>query len=238
MRVPPSRALTLALAVVVASPAAAARPPLDVIVVVDTSGSMDEEVTQVQAGLNSFATILQNKGYDLHLILIADATICAPAPLGSGNCIAGDQNLPGYRHVLLSVGSNDSLDRVLASYPQYSASLRPGSRRVFLEVSDDESDVSPSTFTSQLIATDAGFAQFQFHAIVASVDPVCFPVANVCCPGPFPGTPVAAAEGVVYKQLVIQTGGAFYDLCLQDFDPAWPEIAKAIAIFLDGFENP
>jgi hypothetical protein len=235
LRVLPSRALTLALAVVVASPAGAARPPLDVIVVVDTSGSMDEEVTQVQAGLNSFATSLRAKGYDLHLILIADASICVPAPFGSGNCPA-DENLPGYRHVVQSVGSNDSLDRVLVSYPQYSASLRPGSRRVFLEVSDDDSDLSANNFTSQLIATDAGFAQFQFHAIVASTEPVFLPPGNVCNPGGL--NPLAAAEGVVYKQLVAQTEGAFYDLCLQDFTPAWDRIADAIAIFLDGFESP
>jgi hypothetical protein len=236
VRVLTSWTLPLVVSVVVASPAAAARPPLDVIVVVDTSGSMDAEAAEVQSGLNTFATILQNKGYDLHLILIADATICAPAPLGSGNCIAGDQNLPGYRHVLLSVGSNDSLDQVLASYPQYSASLRPGSRRVFLEVSDDDSDLSASNFAIQLIATDAGFVQFQFHAIVASTNPAVPPPGNVCNPGGF--SPLAAAEGAVYKQLVLQTGGAFYDLCLQDFAPAWPEIAKAIAIFLDGFESP
>jgi hypothetical protein len=47
----------------------------------------------------------------------------------------------------------------------------------------------------------------------------------VCNPGGF--SPLAAAEGVVYKQLVIQHSGAFYDLCLQDFTPAWPQIAGA-----------
>jgi len=236
MRVPASLVLAFLAGPTLVPSAEAARPALDAIVVVDTSGSMDAEAAEVQAGLNVFATILQGKGYDLHLILIADATICAPAPLGSGNCVAGDQNLPGYRHVLVSVDSNDSLDQVLATYPQYSASLRPGSRRVFLEVSDDDSDLSANDFTVQLIATDAGFARFQFHAIVASTDPLFLPPGNVCNPGGF--NPLAAAEGAVYKQLVAQTGGAFYDLCLQDFDPAWPAIADAIAIFLDGFENP
>ena len=47
-------AVTLALTVVptVVPQATAARRPLDVIVVADTSGSMDLEVADVQAGLN------------------------------------------------------------------------------------------------------------------------------------------------------------------------------------------
>jgi hypothetical protein len=42
----------LTLAPTVAPQATAARRPLDVIVVVDTSGSMDLEVAEVPAGLN------------------------------------------------------------------------------------------------------------------------------------------------------------------------------------------
>jgi hypothetical protein len=69
------------------------------------------------------------------------------------------------------------------------------------------------------------------------VDPVCLlSTGNACCPDFV--TPVAAAEGVVYKQLVAQTSGAFYDLCTQDFTPAWARIADAVAIFVDGFEDP
>ena len=44
--------LALILAPMLAPPATAARRPLDVIVVADTSGSMDLEVADVQAGLN------------------------------------------------------------------------------------------------------------------------------------------------------------------------------------------
>ena len=86
---------------------------------------------------------MRAKGFDLHLILIAAASPdgpCVPAPLGSGSCPA-DENLPGYRHVVSSVASRDALTHVINGYPQYSSSLRPGSRRVTLAVSDDDSDV-------------------------------------------------------------------------------------------------
>ena len=63
-------------------------------------------------------------------------------------------------------------------------------------------------------------------------------VPDACNNGEFPPLPLAAEEGVVYKQLVAQTGGVFYDLCLQDFDPAWPKIAALdTSLFRDGFEG-
>jgi hypothetical protein len=229
-------AMALVLAPALAPPASAARRPLDLIVAVDTSGSMDEEVARVRAGLNDLAVYLDQQGHDLHVILIADpAGLCVPAPLGSGACPA-DEKLPGYRHVAATVSSNDALQQVIAQHGQYAASLRAGSRRAILVVSDDDSDLGASAFRTQLSAPDAGFATFTFLAIASSADPFCFPGnENVCCPN---GMPVAAAEGVVYKQLVAQTTGGFYDLCLQDFIPAWPQLARVIAIFLDGFEGP
>jgi hypothetical protein len=232
---PVAAALALVLAPALAVRASAGKRPLDLVIAVDTSGSMDDEVNEVEAGLNDFATHLRGQGHDLHIILLAEAgALCVPAPLGSGACPA-DENLPGYRHVLAAVGSTDALERILSLQSEYTSSLRPGSRRVLLVVSDDESDMSASAFTAQLTALDPDFASFQFSAIAASVNPVCLPVPNACCRPPF--ELLAAAEGAVYKQLVDQTSGAFYDLCLQDFAPAWPALAAAVAIFLDGFEE-
>jgi hypothetical protein len=227
--------LALMLAPPFALEVSAARPPLDLIVAVDTSGSMDHEMAEVQSELNQFTVLLQAKGYDLRVILIADPVeLCVPAPLGSGNCPA-DENLPGYRHVAAAIGSTDALARIVALHAQYASSLRAGSRRVLLVVTDDESGTSASAFVAQLTAVDPDFADMQFHAIAASVDPQCFPSPNACC---VDLQPIAAAEGTVYKQLVTQTSGVFYDLCTQDFTPAWARIADAVAIFVDGFEDP
>ncbi|MGH8310444.1 MAG: hypothetical protein ACRETX_11710, partial [Steroidobacteraceae bacterium] len=65
--------------------------------------------------LASFADAISSSGVDVHLVLISDPSVCAPAPLGSGSCPA-DQSLPGYRHVALSIGSGDALAAIVASH--------------------------------------------------------------------------------------------------------------------------
>ena len=199
-----------------------ARQLADVVIAVDTSGSMSLEAGLVQAQLNSFAASLRANGIEPNIVLIAaSGGICAPAPLGSGACPA-DQNLPGYRHVAQSVQSNDAFQQILNTYPQWSASLRPGSRRALVVVSDDESDMAASTFSSQLLALDPALAGYRFHAIVATIDPLPFPSPNVC-------SFIAAARGDQYIELANQTGGVVANLCLQNFQPAFDAIAAAIA---------
>ncbi|HSN96640.1 MAG TPA: hypothetical protein VLS89_00035 [Candidatus Nanopelagicales bacterium] len=206
--------------------------PADIIIAVDTSGSMSEEAGEVQANLNNFASLITAANIDVHVVLIADASVCIPAPLGAGACQGDpDENLPVYRHVNQVVNSNDALQVILSTYPQWSASLRAGASKTIAVVSDDDSDLSAANFTSQLLALDPSFQGFKFDAIVSSQNPdtcmfACFQGnPGVCCPGCMP---LSAAEGTVYKQLIQQTGGVFGDLCSQDFDPVFNNMATAV----------
>ncbi|MEJ7735487.1 MAG: hypothetical protein WKG00_40660 [Polyangiaceae bacterium] len=212
--------------------------PADIIIAVDTSGSMDEESAEVQANLNQFATIITNSGIDVHVILIADGSVCIPAPLGAGACNGPpDENLPGYRHVQQTVNSNDGLQVILDTYPQWSASLRPDATRTVAIVSDDNSDLSASDFVSQLVALDPTFQGFKFDAIVASAEPfdcfascfaACASCANPCCDKAALCVPISAAKGTVYESLVSQTMGVIGDLCEQNFDPVFQSMATGI----------
>ncbi len=184
------------------------KQPADIIVVIDTSGSMSEEAAQVQANLNTFVQVILGSGIDTHVVLIADATVCIPAALGSGQCEGLDTNLPTFLHVVQTVASTDSLQLVLATYPQWAEVLRPEATKTFLVVSDDNSDLDAGGFTSQLLALDPGFTGFKFTAITAYSNPlVCVgfscPMGNPCCyeEGPF-CLSYADAEGTVYHQLV------------------------------------
>jgi hypothetical protein len=210
--------------------------PADIIIAVDTSGSMDEESAQVQANLNNFAQIIAASGIDVHVILIADASVCIPAPLGTGSC-PGDESLPGYQHVPQGVSSNDALSLILSTYPQWKGSLRAGATKTLAVVSDDDSDLDAASFTAQLLALDPPtFEGFQFDAIVAFDDPAvcsacffnCAACQSKCCNTNLFCTPISAAEGTVYKQLVDQTGGVIGDLCAQDFDPVFQDMATAV----------
>ena len=77
----------------VSSEATANLQPADIIMVVDTSGSMSEEAKWTQSNLPSFVQTITASGIDAHVILIADADMCVSQPLGSGTCACpgGDQ---------------------------------------------------------------------------------------------------------------------------------------------------
>ena len=116
---------------------------------------MTSITTEILSGMmDAFASIISNAMIDPHVILIAGNDVCIPAPLGSGNCGGADENLPTYRHVVQGVSSNNALELILQTYPQYQASLRPGASKTIAVVSDDESDLDANSFTSQLIALD------------------------------------------------------------------------------------
>lgn len=220
--------------------ASAQLQPADIIIAVDTSGSMDEESAQVQQNLNNFASIITGSGIDVHVVLIADATVCIPAPLGSGQCNGADEKLPAYRHIVQTVNSTDALQVILSTYPQWKDSLRASASKTIAVVSDDNSSMSAGEFTAQLLALDPPtFQGFKFDAIVASSDTTacfgCIPGCNGCAGNPccypvlgFACESYGAEEGTVYKDLVQQTMGVAGDLCLQDFGPVFQDMATGV----------
>ncbi|MRG94961.1 hypothetical protein [Polyangium spumosum] len=222
----------------VSSEATAGKQPADIIIAVDTSGSMNEEIAEVQANLNKFAQIITASGIDVHVVMIADATMCIPAPLGSGSCNGMDEKLPSYRHVVQTVNSSDALQQILTTYPQYKDVLRPNAVKTVAVVSDDDSDLGATAFTNQLLALDPTFAGYKFDAIVSFESPEaciftcafnCAACQNTCCDkSSFACEPISAAEGKVYKQLVQQTGGVLGNLCVQNFDPVFNDMATAV----------
>jgi hypothetical protein len=140
----------------------ARRGEVDVIVIIDTSGSMDEETAQVQQNMNSFAQTIGQSGLDYRVIMIADkfkpppfpfvpgSGICVPPPLAGANC--GD-NPPLYRHITEEVGSKDSLHKILQTYDStWHQWARPTATKVFIEITDDNSDLDWASFDQQLLA--------------------------------------------------------------------------------------
>lgn len=227
------------------SEAKAELQPADIIIAVDTSGSMDQEIAQVQQNLNNFASIITNSGIDVHVVMIADASMCIPAPLGSGQCNGADEKLPTYRHVVQTVNSTDGLQVILSTYPQWKDSLRANASKTLAIVTDDNSSISAADFTAQLLALDPPtFQGFKFDAIASKVDPdsitfTCFncaiqgmlscnSCAEKCCDKMIGCTPLPADLGQVYIDLVNQTGGIFGDLCIQDFGPVFQDMATGI----------
>ena len=155
---------------------------VDVIVVVDNSGSMMEEAAQVRAGINRLAATLATSGLDYRVVMIsqfgeAGIAVCVPPPLGAGAPTCGTGPEGRLRHVNQIVGSNDALGVFRATYPAFQDFLRPGSLRAFLWITDDEAldfalpppyASSPDAFRASLdgLDPDGVFGPTVHHAIV------------------------------------------------------------------------
>ncbi len=74
----------------------------DIVIFIDTSGSMRQEAKWVQENVNAFAQYIGNQLVDYHVVLVAKGyNICVPPPLGGPNCTDG----PKFRHIQEKVSS-------------------------------------------------------------------------------------------------------------------------------------
>jgi hypothetical protein len=200
--------------------------PADVIWTIDTSCSMTEETAAVRANMNKFSQLISNAGVDIHIVLIAeefkpspfpgiipDEGICIDAPLGSGQC-PNDTKQPTFLHLFQTVNSTDSLQLILSTFPQWKGALRPNSMKIFTVVTDDNSALPAQGFIDGLNALDPTL-----------IKPSLWKLYGVFC---FTDCPSAAKPGDVYGQLVNLTGGVGSDLCLQNFDPVFNQLAQGV----------
>jgi hypothetical protein len=216
--------------------------PADIIWVVDTSGSMSEEMGFVQQNMNNFAKGILSVGIDVRVVLVAEHFncsdpfwnctglippdgMCLPAPLGSGKC-PEDHNPPTYWHPNVTIGSTDGLEKIVSSYSLWKDALRPDSVKFLVAVTDDDARsgvYAPENFPDGEKGSAAKFIQ-DFTAL----DPAIltgFKMSGIYC---FTKCPAAAAIGKVWDEVVNQTNGVKGDLCKQQFQPIFNDLAKGV----------
>lgn len=136
--------------------------PIDIVFIVDNSGSMFDDIAAVQSNINdNFAALIGAAGVDFRVIMlslglwsdVAEA-VCVEAPLSSAptcNPIPPEpgQNPPTFFHYSREITSRDSVCKLfgtydgtladdLGDYPDgWSQWLRPGAFKIFVEMSDD-----------------------------------------------------------------------------------------------------
>jgi hypothetical protein len=217
--------------------AAAVKPPLDIIVIVDQSESMDEEIVSVKASINNLSTILNATGIDYHVVMIATKdgansppyNVCVPPPLGGPNC---DSNGSTFRLVNEFIYSNDGLKLTLATLDATAGDkvwadfLRPNALKVFIPVTDDDStQMSAVNFDAQLLGKAGGAfgtdtaRNYRFYPIIGAST---FPSETKCGSG-------AVNNGPVYIALTKMTGGKWFPVCTADFAPVFNEIGSTLA---------
>lgn len=145
------------------------KKPVDIIFVIDNSGSMGGEIAAVQNNINvNFAQIIGASDIDYRVIMLAkhgnlsSESVCIEAPLSGipiGGCStppAQPVNTANFFHYSEEIASQNSLCKILETFTQaddlgfapngWSQWLRPDSFKMFVEITDD--DVS-CTFNGQ-----------------------------------------------------------------------------------------
>jgi hypothetical protein len=158
--------------------------PVDIIFVIDNSGSMESEIIAVQNNINvNFAQIIGDAGLDYRVIMLSthgpanpDESICVGAPLSGNTCNPPPQRtVPGPRYFQYSIeiGSTNSFTQILNSFsaPCTASScaldagrigwrewLRPDSFKSFIEITDDnETSMTYDAFDRRLLDAGSGY---------------------------------------------------------------------------------
>lgn len=218
--------------------AAAIKPPVDVIMSIDQSGSMSDDIANVKNNVNKLSDYLKKTGLDYRVVMIGTPgtgtyNICVPPPLGLGAPSCGS-NPPIFRSVNQNVQSLDTLKLILSTYSSavgtptaWADFLRKDAVKVFVPVTDDNSTaVKGLDFDTQLLAKPGG----QFGT-AAKRNYVMFPIIGA--PAYPAETPKCGSNAVntgpEYIAVAKLTKGKWFPICLTDFGPVFEEIAKDIA---------
>ncbi len=172
------------------------KKPVDIIVTIDNSGSMTEEIVGVQTNINvNFASILEASGLDYRVILVAShgkatagQSICIEAPLSgipAGGCVQPPPkpvNGPRFFHYSVEVASTNSWCKLTQTYhladqnmlaPNgWAEWLRPEAFKVFVEITDDR--VSCAPYNDQNSVAGGIAAAAAFDADLLALDPLQF----------------------------------------------------------------
>jgi hypothetical protein len=196
--------------------------PVDIVWVVDNSGSMSEEADQIQRRLNDFVLAIETSGIDdYHVVMLTMAGFVAvPDPLGS--------DASRYRFVDTNVQSTDSFERLLEQLPSFSDFLRPSASLHVVFVTDDESAMPFETFDARF-RTAIGGRNYFAHAIVSPPGSTHREVFLTLpgCTGP---GGAAADNGDEYWSLATITGGLHLSICAADWTALFDQLLALVAI--------
>ncbi len=223
---------------------AAAKPPVDVIVAIDQSGSMSDDIARVKANINKLSDFLKATGLDYRVIMVARVgtgtfDMCVPPPLGAASTLCTDttkplrnSNPPIFRTSNQIVASTNALSLLLSTYDSatvgigWQDALRPEAFKAIIPITDDNSALAATSFDTSLLAKGPagmfGTATARKYAAFPIMGSSTWP-SEVRC-----GTTMVN-NGPQYVALAKLTAGKWFPLCAADFGPLFTDIAKSIA---------
>ena len=217
------------------------QPRVDIIWVVDASGSMLDEQQRIGRNIAQFADDITSADIDVRIVMLTTSAaipvICPvtdPDP-AAATPLAGD---PRYTFFNSDVDSDNSLSIAVARFPMYSDVLRPDAATHFIVVSDAESMYpggGPAGRAMQFESDMRGLLghDFLLHTIssegpIACRDPNCMPDLNTgICAFVMLGCG-AAMPGLTYWELANLTGGLTASICQQDWSSIFEPLTEAV----------
>ena len=186
--------------------------PVDIVWVIDQSGSMGDEIKSVRNNMNLFSGAIAKAKVDYRVILLAaryndkdNHEVCIPPPLASANCKDG----PRFKQIDQHIESHDALSRIVQYIGSIESFMRKGSVRRFVAVTDDDAEGVKATAFHAFLKSRAGYSDYKFHSIVALVDKGC-----------------AADDGKQYMALSNLTGGIKTHICSANWQSVLTQLAQ------------
>jgi hypothetical protein len=217
-------------------------PKVDIVWVVDASGSMLDEQMKIGANLAQFADGITKAQIDVRIVMLTtSAAIPVICPVTSPDPLANTPlaNDPRYKFFDTRVDSNNPLDIAVSSFPMYSSFLRSDAATHFVFVTDDESRYkglnTPAERATSFRADMMGLLKrnFTLHTIAsegptACRDPNCMPDASTgICVFVMLGCG-AAAPGATYYELATMTHGLTSSICQSDWNAIFKPLSAAV----------
>lgn len=181
------------------------RGEVDVLWLIDTSGSMKDDTEIVRSNFDRFLTDIAEKSH-ARLTLVADTTKIVLTPQATA---------AGHRAVNNVVASTDALVIAQRLLNNGTIALRDGAKLVMVVVTDDNaSNVTDQNFISGL------------NPALKALKPAVFAFRGVADQGRCNIT----RAGVAYDNLARTTGGEVFDICAPDWRPNFDKLAESVAM--------
>jgi hypothetical protein len=204
------------------------RGGVDVVFLLDTSGSMLHATTQVINNLAKFMQEFQGTNADVRVVMITGSD---PA---NGTPVAGDSSR--YRFIRSQVDSKALYTVALEKYPQYQDFLRPNAATQFVMITDDNDRIDGAQFRQEMEQRLG--RKITQHAIASEATAsgtACYSEAQLwnplCMTAPLPPIPAvcgAAAIGKRYYDLAAATGGVTASICKEDWGDIFAKLKEAV----------
>ena len=191
--------------------------PVDIIFVIDNSGSMVDDLENMRANMAIFWEGLASADIDSRVIFVTQEGFAPRPPTG----FAGRYFEVGER-----VNSHDGLLKLLSQFDTYQRYLRPDAITHFVGITDDDArDGDGPAFLETM--TELLGHEFTFHAIASErIMPTRDNPLGACVHS----SGFAYSPGYEWNYLADETGGIKLSICEEDWSRLLPPLTERVAV--------